>query len=699
VGQGAGVKSEGVRIGVDIGGTFTDLQILDERTGALNSLKTPTTPEDPSIGLMAGIEAASGRFGFELADIRLLLHGTTIATNAVLERKLARGVLVATEGFRDILEIGRHVRRDVYGLKPKREPALIPRDRRLALPERIRADGSIERPLEADAIEVAVAAIRALAAETVAVSLLNANVNPAHERSLRDGILRALPGLPVSISSEVSPEIREYERSSTTVLNALLIPIVRSYLTRLKDRLSERGLRARLLLVQSNGGVCSPEVASEQPVRLLLSGPSGGALAAQRACARLGLPNLVGIDMGGTSFDVCVVQDGETTLMTQGEIDGLPVRLPMIEIRTVGAGGGSIASVEPGGRLVVGPRSAGARPGPVCYGGGGTQPTVTDANLALGRLDAEFFLGGALALDVEGARAAVEAHVARPLGLGPERAAEGILTLTNASLASAIRLSLFEKGLDPRAFSLLSFGGAGGLHAIPVAEELGIDRVIFPSDASTFSASGILHSAIVHDLAKSRVLRAVPENLPEIERAFAELRREGAGLLDEDGVPTEARQLGLSADMRYRGQAFELVVLLSDGRFDAEALDRLIAGFHALHRQRFSYANPGDPVEIVTLRVTATGQLPRVKEEQTTLPAGGRGRLRRRVFLDGAWREIDIVHRAELREPLAGPALVEEEYTTVFVAEGWTCGPEEGGDLVARRSGQGHRNPHEAQQS
>ena len=519
---------------------------------------------------------------------------------------------------------------------------------------------------------------------------------PPHERSLRDGILRALPGLPVSISSEVSPEIREYERSSTTVLNALLIPIVRSYLSKLKDRLSERGLRARLLLVQSNGGVCSPEVASEQPVRLLLSGPSGGALAAQRACARLGFPNLVGIDMGGTSFDVCVVQDGQTTLMTQGEIDGLPVRLPMIEIRTVGAGGGSIASVEPGGRLVVGPRSAGARPGPVCYGGGGTQPTVTDANLMLGRLDAEFFLGGALALDVEGARAAVEAHVARPLGLDTERAAEGILTLTNASLASAIRLSLFEKGLDPRAFSLLSFGGAGGLHAIPVADELGIDRVIFPADASTFSASGILHSDIVHDLAKSRVLRAVPENLPEIERACAELQREGASLLDEDGVPAEARELGLSADMRYHGQAFELVVPWSDGRFDAEALDRLIAGFHALHRQRFSYSNPGDPVEIVTLRVTATGRLPRVKEEQTTLPAGRRGRLRRRVFLDGAWREIDILHRAELREPLAGPALVEEEYTTVFVADGWTCGPEEGGDLVARRSGQARRNPDEA---
>jgi N-methylhydantoinase A len=686
------VDTGGVRIGVDIGGTFTDLQILDERVGALNSLKTPTTPEDPSIGLMAGIEAAAGRFGFELADVRLILHGTTIATNAVLERKLAVGVLVATDGFRDVLEIGRHVRRDVYGLKPKREPALIPRNRRLSVLERIRADGTVERPLAPQAIEAAVAAIRELRAETVAVSLLNSNANPAHERSLRDGILRALPGLPVSISCDVSPEIREYERTSTTVLNALLVPVVRSYLDRLKARMAERGLRARLLLVQSNGGVCSPEIASEQPVRLLLSGPSGGALAAQRASRRLNLPNIVGIDMGGTSFDVCVVQDGGVTSMTQGEIDGLPVRLPMIEIRSIGAGGGSIASVEPGGRLVVGPRSAGAHPGPVCYGRGGTHPTVTDANLALGRLDAAFFLGGALALDVEAARAAVEAHVARPLELDSDRAAEGVLRLTNASLASAIRLSLFEKGLDPRAFSVLSFGGAGGLHAIPVAEELGIDQVIFPADASTFSASGILHSDIMHDLARSRVLRAVPESLPEIGVAFSELRREGASLLEQDCVLPEARGLSLSADVRYHGQAFELVVPCSDERLDAGALERLIAAFHALHRQRFSYANPADPVEIVTLRVTATGRMPRIEERRPPNSASARGLFRRPVFIGGAWADTDIIHRAELREPIAGPALIEEEYTTVFVAGGWTCGPGPGGDLVARRLGHAGTN-------
>ncbi|MGI4952999.1 MAG: hydantoinase/oxoprolinase N-terminal domain-containing protein, partial [Janthinobacterium lividum] len=337
-----------IRIGIDIGGTFTDLQVLDEATGALNSLKTPTTPHDPSVGLMAGIDEAAARFGFAIGDIRFLLHGTTIATNAVLERRLARGVLLTTAGFRDVLEIGRHARPDVYGLRPRREEPLIPRDRRLEVDERLRADGSVERALAPDSVAAAIEAIRTLEAETVAVCLLNANVDPVHEIALREAVHKALPGLPVSLSSEVSPEIREYERTSTVVLNALLVPVVKTYLDRLASRLTERGIGARLLLVQSNGGVCSAAMAGAQPVRLLLSGPSGGALAAQRAAARLNLPDLVGIDMGGTSFDVCVVRGGQVAQMTQGDIDGLPVRLPMVEIRTIGAGGGSIAAVLPG---------------------------------------------------------------------------------------------------------------------------------------------------------------------------------------------------------------------------------------------------------------------------------------------------------------------------------------------------------------
>ena len=673
-----------IRIGIDIGGTFTDLQVLDEATGAGGTTKVPTTPADPSLGLMAGIDAAAARFGFTLADIGTLLHGTTIATNAVLERTLARGVLLTTQDFRDVLEIGRHARRDVYGLKPAREPALIPRDRRLELDERMQPDGHAERPLDPASLAAAVAALPGLGAETVAVCLLHATANPAHEHQVRDAIAAAHPDLPVSLSSEVSPEIREYERISTTVLNALLVPVVRAYLQRLDARMAERGLAARLLLVQSNGGVCSPEMAAAQPVRLLLSGPSGGALAAQRAAAALSIPDLVGIDMGGTSFDVCVVQDGRVAQMTQGEVDGLPVRLPMVEIRTVGAGGGSIAAVEEGGRLAVGPRSAGARPGPACYGHGGTAPTVTDANLVLGRLDPLHFLGGAMRLDPEAGRRAIDAAIAAPLGLTPEAAALGVLALTNANLASAIRLSLFEKGLDPRAFALLSFGGAGGLHAIPVADELGITRVVFPPDASTLSAGGILRSDIKHDLASSRVMRADAAALPALAAACAGLRRQGEALLDGDAIPENRRALRLGFDMRYHGQAFELVVPFEGEAPDEAGLSALLRAFHALHHRRFSYSNPADPVEIVTVRLTATGLLPATAG---TSAAPGRPETShaRRLYVDDGWIEVRV-HR-DRAAPIAGPALLEEPDTTVFIPLGWTCVTTEGGALVATRTG------------
>ncbi|UPG74549.1 hydantoinase/oxoprolinase family protein (plasmid) [Roseomonas gilardii subsp. gilardii] len=678
-----------IRIGIDIGGTFTDLQILDERTGALHSLKTPTTPEDPSTGLMAGIEAAAARYGFALADIRLLLHGTTIATNAVLERRLARGVLLTTAGFEDVLEIGRHTRRDIYGLKQKVEPPLVPRDRRLGVAERLRGDGSVETALGEAAIGSVLERLHALEPEAIAICLLNAHVDPVHEQRLSEHVRAAFPDLPLSLSSEVSPEIREYERSSTTVLNALLMPVVGRYIGRLRQRLAERAPGARLLLVQSNGGVCSPEMAARQPVRLLLSGPSGGALATLRAAEALGRPNLVGGDMGGTSYDICVVQGGQVTLMTQGEIDGLPVRLPMIEIRTIGSGGGSLAAVDAGGRLTVGPRSAGSTPGPVCYRRGGTEPAVTDANIVLGRLDGRFFLGGAMALDTEGAREAIADRVARPLGLGAEEAAEGMLTVVNNALASAARLSLFEKGLDPRDFSLLSFGGAGGLHAIPVAEELGIGEVIFPADASTFSAFGILHSNIVHDVARSRVMPALAESLPRIAESCAALREQGDAMLEADGVPAEQRRFALSADLRYRGQAFELVVpwaALGDGATpDETALAALLAEFHRTHERRFSYCNPDAPVELVALRLTATGILPRAEAVRRPGLGADRQPEARRIFLGGCWQEAAVHQREQITGPVEGPALIEEEYTTAFIAPGWRCAPGPDGTLIARR--------------
>ena len=683
----AGKSNPAIRVAVDIGGTFTDFEILEERTGALHSLKVPTTPADPSVGLIEGVKAAARQIGFGLGDIRLLLHGTTIATNAVLQRRLPVGALVTTEGFEDVLEIGRHARRDIYSLRPKREPALVPRDRRLGIAERIRGDGSIERVLDSRDIENIAAAISRLDADAVAVSLVNAFVNPAHERALRDGLARALPDVPVSLSSEIGPEIREYERTSTTVLNALLIPVMRAYLVRLKERMAEAGITAPLLLMQSNGGVCTVEAAGREPARLLLSGPSGGALAALKSAHDLDTPNLVGVDMGGTSFDVSVVRDGALSLVTQGEVDGLPVRLPMVEIRTIGAGGGSIAAVDAAGRLTVGPRSAGARPGPACYGHGGTEPTVTDANIALGRLDPAFFLGGAMALDVDAARRAIEAHVARSLSLDVERAAEGILAVTNTNLAAAIRLSLFEKGLDPRDFTLLSFGGAGGLHALPVAQELGISRVMFPSNASTFSAYGMLHSEIVHDLARSRVLPAAAESLPPLSEAARDLRRQAERLLELDGLPRESWAFSLSADMRYHGQAFELSVPWGDVDPDAAQLDALLARFHELHRQRFSYSNPRDIVEIVTLRGSAIGRMPRGETVRSARGVGGDAMTKRRVFVAGAWREITICRAGDLAGEIHGPAIIEDDYTTIFVAEGWRCAPGDRGTLVAIRDG------------
>ncbi|MDP3417308.1 MAG: hydantoinase/oxoprolinase family protein [Falsiroseomonas sp.] len=675
-----------VRVAVDIGGTFTDLQVFDARTGAVHAWKTPTTPDDPSLGLTTGLREAAERFGFALADIGLLLHGTTIATNAVLERRLARGVLLTTAGFEDVLEINRHVRRDIYGLAPDPFPTLIPRDRRLGVAERMRADGTAEQPLDEAALPALLARIDTLEAECIAVALLNSHANPAHERRLGALLAEARPRLPVSLSCDVSPEIREYERTSTTVLNALLLPVVQNYLDRLERRLGEGGFRPLIFLVQSNGGVCSLRTAAEQPARLLLSGPSGGALAAGRLAQMLARPNLVAVDMGGTSFDVSVVQNGRVSVVTQGEIDRLPVRLPMVDMRTIGAGGGSIAAVDAGGRLTVGPRSAGAKPGPVAYGRGGTEPTVTDANLALGRLDPDFFLGGMMKLDMPATRAAIEARVGTPLGLTVERAAEGVLTVTNASLGAAIRLSLFEKGLDPREFALLSFGGAGGLHATDVAAEIGISDVVFPRDPGTLSAYGILFSDLAQDLARSRLCRAEPASLPAIAESVASLSAEADARLARDGIPPAERRIELAADMRYQGQAFELLVPWGEiAAPDAAALERLVEAFHAMHRQRFSYANPGDPVEIVTLRALATGSLPkpRVAEPQPATRPARKGT--RRVFEGGEWRDLPVWDRDALgpADRIEGPAVVEEPFATHWIGRGWIATLGTGGALIA----------------
>ena len=675
-----------IRIAVDIGGTFTDLQVLDGRTGSIHAWKTPTTPNDPSEGLMRGVREAAAQFRFALAEVGLLLHGTTIATNAVLERRLARGALLTTAGFEDVLEITRHYRRELYALDPDPPPVLIPRDRRFGVSERIRADGSVERALDPAAIPALLARIGD--AECVAVCLLHAYANPAHEHALRNALLAAKPGLAVSLSSEISPEIREYERTSTTVLNSLLMPAVQDYLRRLEARLGEDGFAPTVFLVQSNGGACTLRRAAEQPAGLLLSGPSGGALAAERLAGLLGKPNIIAVDMGGTSYDVSVVQGGRVATVTQGEVDRLPVRLPMVEMRTIGAGGGSIASVDAGGRLLVGPRSAGSKPGPVAYGSGGTEPTVTDANLALGRLDPDYFLGGAMTLDMAATRRAITGHVAKPLGLSSEAAAEGILRVTDNALGAAVRLSLFEKGLDPRDFALLSFGGAGGLHATAVADEVGIGTVVFPREPGTLSAGGILFGDLVQDFSRSRLIPATPDALPAVSDLLDELRAEAWAKLNADDAPVEQRVLLVAADMRYHGQAFELLIPWGDTSCPGAAdLASLVADFHDAHRRRFSFADPAEPAEIVTLRVSAIGRLPRPAIAPPAPADRPARKATRRAWERGAWHEVAVWDREALRseDVIEGPALVEEPFATHWIGTGWTAALGPAGALVAGR--------------
>lgn len=676
-----------VRIAVDIGGTFTDLECHDARSGLSHSLKAPTTPHDPSVGLIDAVTQAAARFGFAPGDVGLLIHGTTIATNAVLTRALPPAALIATAGFQDVLEIGRHARADIYALRGPDAAPLIPRRRRFGVHERIGADGAVVAPLDPASLAAAVQAVAQSGAVACAVALLNAFVQPAHEAAVRDALLARAPDLAVTCSHEVSPEIREFERTATTALNALLIPVMRAYVERLVARLAAAGIDAPLYLVQSNGGVIDPADAARLPVRLLLSGPSGGVLAAETLAARLGFADVAAVDMGGTSYDVAIIHDGRRATVAQGAVDGLPVRAPMVDMRTIGAGGGSIVSVE-GGRLTVGPRSAGADPGPVCYGRGGDAPTVTDANLVLGRLEASRFLGGRFGLDAEGARAALQRRVADPLDLPLDQAAAGVLAVLVTRLAGAIRLSLFERGLDPRGFALMSYGGAGGLHAIEVAQELGMEVALFPRDPSTFSAHGLLQSDIAIELAQSRLTPLSDGAAPVIAALAAPLMAQGAARLEAARAPAEGRALRLSADLRYRGQAFELMLPL-DGPPQGDAdLAALRARFHALHRERFSFDDPGETVELVTLRLTALGALggagAGAPRQASPHPAG-----RRRVHLGGAWVEAAVLRQEALGPGarVAGPALIEQDYTTLALPAGWTLMVAPGGDMVARREG------------
>jgi N-methylhydantoinase A len=650
------------RLGVDVGGTFTDLVALVD--GELVTAKVPSTAEDQSEGAMRAVEAA----GLEPGDIAVFAHGMTVATNALLERRGARTALVTTEGFRDVLEIARQNRPSLYDLTHDRPPALVPRELRFTVPERMGPEGEIE-PLDAAGVERTVAGLRDADVEAVAVCLLFAFRHPEHERAVGEAVRDALPGVHVSLSSQVLPEFREYERFATTAADAYLSPRIAAYLRHLAERAHAAGV-PRPLVMRSSGGVEDMDAAAEQAASCVLSGPAGGVVGAAYAAAASGFEDVLTFDMGGTSTDVAPIRGGEAETTTEAVVAGVPLKLPMVDVHTVSAGGGSIAWADAGGALRVGPHSAGAAPGPAAYERGGEEPTVTDANLLLGYLDDGATLGGEVVLRRRAAERALGA-VGAKLGLDALEVALGIVRVADAEMVRALRVVSVYRGLDPRDFALVAFGGAGGMHACALAEELGMETVLAPRAGGVLSALGLAISDLRRDDVAAWLAPLDGVGVEELERAFADME-------EAAGSDLESPRFQRRTDLRYRLQSYELTV-------DADDLGALAARFAEAHEQRYGYRVDGEPIELVNLRLTTTVAVP--KPELCEGPADGAAEpARRRANFDGEWIEVDVLERAALGagSEVAGPAVVEFPESTCVVRPGWSGAVDDAGTLVLR---------------
>ncbi|TMJ98313.1 MAG: hydantoinase/oxoprolinase family protein [Actinobacteria bacterium] len=662
-----------VRVGIDVGGTFTDAVAVDA-AARLVTAKIPSTPEDPGEGFLGALQELGHRAEFARDEIAYLVHGSTIATNAIVQRRTARAGLVTTAGFRDLLEIGTQQRATLYDLnEPKSEP-LVTRELRVEVAERTGAQGEVVLPLDEDDVRRAADVLRERGAEAVAVSFLFAFLNPAHERRAAEILAAELPGVPVTLSSDVAPEFREYLRTATTVVNASLLPLVGRYVERLRARLDEAGIRAPLHLMQSNGGVARAETAARLPVALISSGPAGGAIAAARLGALAGDADVLGFDMGGTTADVCLVVGGKPQMRFRGEAAGHPVNLPQVDLLSVGAGGGSIARVDRFGALLVGPESAGAEPGPAAYRRGGEDATVTDAHVVLGALDPAHFLGGRMELDPAAARDALERHVARPLGLSAEEAAAAVVRIADATMVRALRVISIARGHDPRRFALVAFGGAGPMHACSIAEELGIVRVLVPRYPGVASALGLLLSDVHHDLRQTWLRPTHAVDPDELGERLRELEGRARELLEASGFPDATGRIDFEVDMRYRGQAYELTVPLRVGSAGGEPLRQAEQAFHEAHRAAYGHDSPVEDVELVTLRARAVGpvEAPRWGTSNGRGPAAPTGR--RSIHSPSGRSEFTVYERAVLAEGahLDGPAVLEQDDSTVLVPSGWS---------------------------
>jgi N-methylhydantoinase A len=677
------------RIGVDIGGTFTDLVWVDDVTGAVQVGKLLTTPKDPSQAVEQGVVAILGDAGGRAADVRSLIHGTTLATNALIERKGARTGLLTTRGFRDAVEIGREGRYDMYDLFIDQPAALVPRHLRLEVGERLMADGSVRTALDESSARDVIARLREAGVEAVAVCLLHAYRNPVHERALAALCEEMLPGVPVSRSSEVVPEIREYERTSTTCANVYVMPLMSRYLDDLERKLQDLGIPGRFYVMLSAGGVATVETAKRVPIRLVESGPAAGALAAARMARELGEPRLLSFDMGGTTAKACVIDGGQPLLAREFEVaradrfkkgSGLPIRVPCIELIEIGAGGGSLARVDRMGLLKVGPDSAGADPGPACYAQGGTTPTVTDADLLLGYLDPSFFLGGRMRLDPDAARRAVEDKIAKPMGLSLTDAAWGIHRVVNENMAGAARVHGIERGRDLRAYPLFAFGGAGPVHAWHVGRILKVPRVLVPFGAGAMSAYGLLAAPLAFDFVRTAPQRLDAADWPQINGLFGEMEREGRLILRGAEVPDEDVRIRRTAEMRYAGQGHEVEVELPPGTLDDGSLAVITAAFEAAYRALYSRTPLGVPIEALNWRVVVSGPVPeisvsgprpgaRVTDSARPAPKG----TRKAYFPEAKdYVNTPVYDRYALTPGavLAGPAIIEERESTTVVGPG-----------------------------
>ncbi len=669
-----------LRIGVDTGGTFTDVCALDERTGRFHIRKVPSTPDDPGRAIVEGVTRILDDVGGRsLEEVGYFAHGTTVGTNTLLTESGARTGLLTTAGFRDLLELGRGRRPNLYDLQADKPAALVRRNHRLEVAERVRHDGRVERPVDPDQVRVLARRLAAEGVEAVAVCLLYSFVRPEHEQQVARILAEELPDAYVSLSSDVLPEFREFERLSTVVVNAYVGPAVARYLARLRTRLSELGLTAVPHVTQSNGGIIPFEAAERTPSRMVLSGPSTGVVGAAEIARAAGFGDIITFDVGGTSSDVSLVRDGVPKVTSGTEIGGRPVRAPMLDIHTVGAGGGSIAWIDPGGALKVGPRSAGADPGPACYGRG-DEPTVTDANVVLRILNPEHLLGGSMPIDAEASRRAV-ASVAGPLGLDVLDAAQGIVRVVTANMARAIRVISVQRGYDPRDYVLVPFGGAGPLHAARLARELGMRTILVPETPGTQCAAGLLMTDIRADFLRSRTVDITDGTADRAATAIAEVYSElsdaARGWLDAEDVPEDRRRLERSVEMRYAGQNYEIPVEVPDTDLTVDTVTQVRKRFAAEHERLYGYAAHEDAVQAITFRVRAIGEVARAELVRSPLgepDAGAAVTTTREVYLPecGGFTDCPVYDRALLRpgHRIEGPAVVEQVDATPLLLPG-----------------------------